>query len=186
MVVAGEIDHDPLHATQLRRSQSPVVPVEGHTGSERETQPDSDRGKHPSSRTEVGVSLADVMDQGRPDQINPVGTCRDHMKGRGETVALVGRSLGEKSLLEVPLRQPPSDGIPLSPVETLGSGDVVEAGCQVGPAAGHFSAVAGLAVDAQGRLGSGFEPGRRYLPAAASAHTVGALSDALEGVLDLV
>jgi hypothetical protein len=88
------------------------------------------------------VALPDVVQQGRPDQIDSVGPPGYHVQRSRESMSLVGADLSEERFLQVRFGQPPPNGIAFAFLEAPGSGDVVETGGEMGPAAGHFSAVA--------------------------------------------
>src|SRR5690606_16032253 len=99
-----------------------------------------DRGQNPAQWPEAGMALADVVDEGGPNQITAIGVGGDHMERGGGAMPLVGLGLGGEGLLEMGLGEPAPDGIPLALVQAPGSYDVVETSREVGPAIGHCSA----------------------------------------------
>src|SRR5690606_13337189 len=96
VVVARELDHHGFLVTQFGGCQASVVPVEAPPGREREPETNGERGEYAPDRPEIGVTLADIVEQGRPNQVGAVVRRSLDAAGRLVSVTLVGAGLAEE------------------------------------------------------------------------------------------
>ena len=90
MVVAREVDDDALatQALQLPGRGLAMVPIEPPASDQGKAEPDRHRGKGPAEDTEASVSLANVVEQGGPNDITLAATRDGHQSGM-EAMSLV-------------------------------------------------------------------------------------------------
>ncbi len=107
MMMAHEVDHEGFDAKrfQFLGSQRSMTSVLGESAAKRKAQSDGDRREDPADRPEPGVSLADVVENGRSDEIRAIRLLRRHIEATFQPVALIGIGLGGEDV-DLPISQP--------------------------------------------------------------------------------
>lgn len=117
MVMTGEVDHHRRLTRHLRRRQQPVVTVEGQAVRERKAEAQSERRHDPSQRTQAGVPLPYVVEEGGTDEIRPARESRQDVQRRFEAVTLIGDGLRKVGLQQRRVPHPPAHRLGFSPTQ---------------------------------------------------------------------
>ena len=81
-MIAHEVDHEGFDAERLQflSSQRSMTSVQSESAAERQVQSDGDRRKDAADRPEPGVSLSDIVENGRSDEIMAIRVLRRHIE----------------------------------------------------------------------------------------------------------